>query len=83
MLREGDQRVIREVIRGHQRSSEVIRGRSEVIRGAFTRACEHDRAEEFLVITLDALGHVAQLCMHVALACIGVERVPVGNQWAP
>ena len=90
MLREGDQRVIREsipeIIRGHQRSSEVIRGHqrsSEVIRGVFTRACEHDRAEEFLVITLDALGHVAQLCMHIALACIGVERVPVRNRWAP
>jgi len=46
MLREGDQRVIREaipeIIRGHQRSSEVIRGHqrsSEVIRG-------HQRSSE-------------------------------------
>ena len=70
MLREGDQRVIREVI-------------PVVIRGVFTRAGEHDRAEELLVITLDALAHVAQLCMHVALACFGVERVPVGTGWAP
>ena len=35
------------------------------------------------MITLDALGHVAQLCMNVTLACFGVERVPVGNRWAP
>ena len=39
MLREGDQRVIREVI-------------PVVIRGVFTRAGEHDRAEELLVITM-------------------------------
>ena len=47
MLREGDQRVIREVI-------------PVVIRGVFTRAGEHDRAEELLVITLVIRGHQCQ-----------------------
>ena len=47
MLREGDQRVLREVI-------------PVVIRGVFTRAGEHDRAEELLVITLVIRGHQCQ-----------------------
>ena len=63
MLREGDQRVLREVIPVVIREviREVLREVIPVvIRGVFTRAGEHDRAEELLVITLVIRGHQCQ-----------------------